>query len=157
MSQEEIKVINDRLKELGKEYQDLTALKKKILSANAHETIKEKYGDYKYLVKSKENKEIDFDKMIDENDIKFKKSAYGMMAALYSVGPNQVSYHVAKTEEECDQVRIVESLFNIGDKVAEVVKDKGALLTAQEILEMYDGARAGQQLEESEESEEVSE
>lgn len=153
---EELKVINGRLKELNKEFQDLFALKKKLLAQNTVDTFKEKYGDYKYLVKTKENKEVDFIKMVAENNLKITSSVYGMLCASYEVDGRQVGYHIAKTEEECEQIRTVQSLFSVSDDIQTAVKE-GKKLTAKEILDAYDKARAGQQLEESEESEEVSE
>ena len=102
------------------------------------------------------NQEIDLDKMIEENEIQFKKSVYGLQAAIYKVGPEQVSYHVAKTEEEASNIRIVEGLFKVGDKVTKAIEENKPL-TAEEIIGLYDATRAGQQLEESTESEEVSE
>lgn len=153
---DDLKAINGRLKELSKEFQDLSALKKKLLAQNTVDTFKDKYGDYKYLVKTKENKEVDFIKMVAENNLKITSSVYGMLCASYEVDGRQVVYHIAKTEEECEQVRVVQSLFSIGDEIQAKVKE-GKKLTAKEILDAYDTARSGQQLEQSEESEEVSE
>ena len=159
MSSEDIKNINKRLRELSKEAQDLSTLKKKLIAQDANSNMKEKYGDFKYIVKRTENKEIDLDKMIQENQIRFAKSKFGMQAIVYNVGPNELSYHVAKTEEECEQVRIVESIFNVGEELDAHNQKQGKYIciSAQSILERYDAARSGQQLEESTESEEVSE
>lgn len=151
---EDIKNINARLKELNKEFQDLSALKKKIMSTQARQNYTEKYGEYKYLVKDKETKEFDIQDLLDNNDLKITTSRFGMMCAAYTVGPNQVSYHIARTEEEAEQVRIVQSLFSVGEEISELIGQKKTL-SAAEILEKYDGARAGLKLQQLDETEEV--
>ena len=155
-NQEEINVISARLREMNKEFQDLSALKKKLVGQNAVSTFKKKYGDYKFIVKNKTNKDLDFDKLIAENDLKIHTSVYGLTCAAYNVGGQKVGYHIAKTEEEADQIRVVQGLFKVGDHITEQVKENKKL-TAQEILDLYDGARNGQQLEEPAETEEVPE
>lgn len=150
---DEIKVINKRLRELNKEFSELSNLKKKLVLANSANTIKEKYGDYKFIVKDKVNQDLDFDKLITENDLKVQSSIYGMLCIAYKVGDKSVGYHIAKTEEEADQIRIVQQLFKVGDEISEQVKENKKL-TAKEILEAYDKARHN--IQKSENTEEVS-
>lgn len=153
-SKEEIKVINSRLRELNKEFGELSALKKKLVMKTASTTFKEKYGDYKIIVKDKVNQELIFEELSD-SDLKITSSIYGLLCASYTVGDQQVGYHIAKTEEEADQIRIVQELFKIGDHITAQVKENKQL-TAQEILDLYDGARNGHNLEEPKDTEEVS-
>ena len=153
---EDLQAVNARLKELSKEFQDMSALKKKLLAQTKFDTLKDKFGEYKFLVKKKENTPLDFDKLLNESDLDFAKSTYGLTLAVYNVGERQVHYHVAKTEEEANEIRLVEGLFKVGDTITDKVKANNPL-TAKEILELYDGARSGQQLSETETEEEVTE
>lgn len=160
MEEQDVNVINNRLQEIGKEYQELTALKKQLTKKNKLANLEKEYGEFKFLVKKTVNEEIDFNKLIEENDLKIMKGGYGLLCATYNVGPNQVGYHIARTEEEAEQIRQVQNLFKVGDKVQESVKE-GKKFEAQEILDLFEGARnveefIGHELEESGEEEEIS-
>jgi len=152
---DDIKAVNARLKELSAEFQDLSALKKKLVAANNKTTIKEKYGDYKYIVKRSLNQDIDWEKLIADFTLKFQQSRFGMLCVVYTVGDRQVSYHVARTEEECEHVRAVQRIFDVGTTIEETIKNK-KIISATEIIKEYDNARVEHSLPESEESEEVS-
>lgn len=153
--EQDISVINKRLKEINKEFRDLSTLKKKLVTATASSNFKEKYGNYSILVKPNENKALDFETMVIENDLKIKPSIYGLLCASYKVGEQQVGYHLARTEEEANQIRVVQNLFKIGDDISAKVKE-GKTLTAEEILTSYDEARNEQIILESKDTEEVS-
>jgi len=154
-NKDEIKVISTRLRELNQEFSELSGLKKKLTMQDASTNLKEKYGEYKFIVKDKMNQDLDFDKLLTENNLKIQSSMYGMLCAVYKVGDSDVGYHIAKTEEEADQIRIVQKLFKVGDEIQAKVKDNKKL-TAKEILESYDGARTGYNLQESGDTEEIS-
>lgn len=153
--QEDVSAINKRLRELNKEAQDLSVLKKKLIKENAASIAIEKYGDYKFLVKNNTNEEFDILEMVKENDLRFDRSGYGLMAVAYTVDDEHRSYHVARTEEEADQIRVVQRLFKVGDEISEMITNK-ADITAEQIMEMYDEARRPQ-LQESEDTKAVSE
>lgn len=152
----DITVINNRLKQLNQEYRDLSALKKKVLNQSKKEKIAETYSDYKFLVKKKVNEPIDFDKLISEGDLEIVKSFYGLPVATYDLGKGQVHYHIAKTEKEADQIRAIESLMTVADHVKDKSKN-GEKYEPQTIIDLFEKASNGHQLEESTESEEVSE
>jgi uncharacterized coiled-coil DUF342 family protein len=151
---EDIKAVNARLRELNKEFQDLSALKKKLQQQNMSQNIKDKYGDYKFIVKRKENTPIDFDKLVNEGNCQIGQSIYGLRAIAYDLGKGKVDYHIAKTEEEANQIRVVEGLFNTADLIHKKVKENKKL-SPQEILDLFDGARDGHQFEEPEGTEEI--
>lgn len=151
---EEIKAVNARLKELSSEFQDLSALKKKLMATNNKKTIKDKYGDYKYIVKRSANQDIDWDKLIADFTLKFSQSRFGMLCVTYAVGEREVSYHVARTEEECEHVRAVQRIFDVGTTIEATIKNK-KIISATEIIGEYDNARIEHKLPESEEPEEV--
>lgn len=145
-----IKAVNARLKELSAEFQDLHALKKKLITANNKVSIKEKYGDYKYIVKRSINQDIDWEKLIADFTLKFQQSRFGMLCITYTVGERQVSYHVAKNEEECEDIRAVQRIFDVGTTIEETIKNK-KIMSATEIIKKYDDARIKHDLPESEE------
>ena len=87
---EDIQLINKRLQELNKEFRDLSALKKKLSDESRKTTIKDKYGEYKFMIKSPSLIEtIDFDKLIDEADLKVGKNKFGLPVISYSFGNGQ--------------------------------------------------------------------
>lgn len=152
---DDIKAINDRLKELNKEFRDLSALKKKIQDENKEQIFKEKYGDYKFLVKPTYNDEVDFVDMINSADLSIGTSSLGFLVAQYDTGAGHRQYHMARTEEEANNIRIIENLAQVEQNVVKHLKQDGTL-SSEEILELYDNARNGQ-IQQTEDTEAVSE
>jgi hypothetical protein len=150
----ELADVNSRLKELSTEFKDLNALKKELTSKGTLATIKEKYSDYTIVVKKKENAVLDFGHLLKEGDLKVGRSSLGLAMVAYDLnGP--VNYHIARNEEEANQIRVIQAINSVGDSIEAKIKEEKHL-SSQEILDLYDGARDGHQLSESEESEEIS-
>ena len=155
-NKDEIKEINAKLREISKEFNSLSALKKELVNEGKVNDYAEKFGDYKYLVKNTFNDNFDLKKLLDENELQIVKSRYGLLCANYEVGDGTRAYHLARTEEEATQIRVVEAIFKVGDEISELIKGKDPL-TAQQILELYDEARIERKLAELSEEETVSE
>jgi hypothetical protein len=139
-NKEQLKEINQQLRDLSKQFNDLKALKQEVINKDKANQYREKFGEYNLLVKNASNEEFDLETLLNENDLTIVKSSYGMLCASYKVADEPRAYHLAKNEEEANQVRVVETIFKTGEKIQELIKEK-EFITANEILKLYDSAR----------------
>jgi hypothetical protein len=139
---EDIQLINKRLQELNKEFRDLSALKKKITDESRKTTIKDKYGEYKFMIKSSTLVEpIDFDKLIDEANLQVGKNKFGLPVISYSFG-NGVSYFsIVKDKEEVMARIAVDRLLEISLEVEEKFKENTEVASdVQNVLNLFESA-----------------
>ena len=139
---EDIQLINKRLQELNKEFRDLSALKKKLSDESRKTTIKDKYGEYKFMIKSPSLIEtIDFDKLIDEADLKVGKNKFGLPVISYSFGNGQSYFAIVKSQEDAAARIRADRLLEISSEIEEKFKlDTDTASNAQEILNIFESA-----------------
>lgn len=139
---DDLKLINARLQELNKEFRDLSALKKQIQDKERIETIKQKYGEFKYMIKTPSLiEEINFDKLAKEADLQVGKNAFGLPVIAYNFG-NGVSYFsIVKSKKDAATRIAVDNLLNIADTIKkEFEDDHNKLVDAQDVLSKFEEA-----------------
>jgi hypothetical protein len=138
----DLNLINTRLQELNKEFRELSALKKEIQDKSRVEVIKQKYGDFKYMIKSPEVIEkIDFDKLLKFANAQVGKNEFGLPVIAYDFG-NGLSYFSIVKEAEDVYVRVaVDQLLKVADSIREEFKvNQDKLNEASEIFNKFDEA-----------------
>ena len=132
---DDLKLINARLQELNKEFRELSALKKELQDKQKTNTIKEKYGEYKFMIKSPTSVEpIDFDKLMAEADLQVGRNEFGLPVIAYNFG-NGVSYFpIVKTKQEANSRLTLDKLLAISDTVKENFKQDQTKTNEVEIL-----------------------
>ena len=136
---DDLRLINARLQELNKEFRDLSALKKEIQDRDRVETMKQKYSDFKYLIKSSSVvEEINFEKLAKEADLQMGKNSFGLPVIAYNFG-NGVSYFsMVKSKEEASVRLIVDNLLNIAESVKKQFEEDTSKTTeANDVLNKF--------------------
>lgn len=139
---DDLRLINARLQELNKEFRDLSALKKELQDKQKAETIKEKYGEFKFMIKSPTLiEEIDFDKLLKEADLQVGRNEFGLPVIAYNFG-NGVSYlSIVKSENDVYARVAVDNLLKIADSIKEEFKsDQTKTFEASEIFLRFEEA-----------------
>ena len=139
---DDLKLINARLQELNKEFRDLSALKKQIQDKERVETIKQKYGEFKYMIKTSSLiEEINFDKLAKEADLQVGKNEFGLPVIAYNFG-NGVSYFsIVKSKKDAVTRIAVDNLLNIAETIKKKFEDDNTkLVDAQDILSKFEEA-----------------
>lgn len=139
---DDIRLINARLQELNKEFRDLTALKKQIQDKDRIDTIKQKYGEFKYMIKTPTLIEgIDFDKLAKEADLQVGKNSFGLPVIAYNFG-NGVSYFsIVKSKKDAVTRIAVDNLLNIAETIKkQFEEDNTKLVDAQDVLSKFEEA-----------------
>jgi hypothetical protein len=139
---DDLRLINARLQELNKEFRELTSLKKELQDKSRVDIVKQKYGDFKYMIKSPEIiEEIDFDKLFKEADLQVGKNEFGLPVIAYNFG-NGVSYFSIVKSEEDVYIRVaVDNLLKVADSIKEEFKaNQDKLTEANDIFNKFDEA-----------------
>jgi len=139
---DDLKLINARLQELNKEFRDLSALKKELQDKQKAETIKEKYGEFKFMIKSPTLiEEVDFDKLLKEAELQVGRNEFGLPVIAYNFG-NGVSYlSIVKSENDVYARVAVDNLLKIADSIKEEFKaDQTKTFEASEIFLRFEEA-----------------
>jgi hypothetical protein len=139
---DDLKLINARLQELNKEFRELSALKKELQDKQKTQTIKEKYGEYKFMIKSPTSVEpIDFDKLMAEAELQVGRNEFGLPVIAYNFG-NGVSYFpIVKTQEEANSRLALDKLLTIADTIKENFKqDQTKTNDVQVLINLFEEA-----------------
>lgn len=139
---DDLKLINARLQELNKEFRELSALKKELQDKQKTQTIKEKYGEYKFMIKSPTSVEsIDFDKLMAEAELQVGRNEFGLPVIAYNFG-NGVSYFpIVKTQEEASSRLALDKLLSIADTIKENFKqDQTKTNDVQVLINLFEDA-----------------
>jgi hypothetical protein len=139
---DDLKLINARLQELNKEFRDLSALKKELQDKQKAQTIKDKYGEFKFMIKSPTIiEEIDFEKLMKEADLQVGRNEFGLPVIAYNFG-NGVSYlSIIKSENDVYTRVAVDNLLKIADSIKEEFKsDQTKIFEASEIFLRFEEA-----------------
>jgi hypothetical protein len=139
---DDLKLINARLQELNKEFRELSALKKELQDKQKTQTIKEKYGEYKFMIKSPTSVEpIDFDKLMAEAELQVGRNEFGLPVIAYNFG-NVVSYFpIVKTQEEANSRLALDKLLTIADTIKENFKqDQTKTNDVQVLINLFEEA-----------------
>lgn len=139
---DDLKLINARLQELNKEFRDLSALKKELQDKQKAQTIKDKYGEFKFMIKSPTIiEEIDFEKLMKEADLQVGRNEFGLPVIAYNFG-NGVSYlSIIKSENDVYTRVAVDNLLKIADSIKEEFKaDQTKTFEASEVFLRFEEA-----------------
>lgn len=139
---DDLKLINARLQELNKEFRDLTALKKEIQDKDRVKLIKEKYGEFKFMIKTPNLvEEIDFDKLAKEADLQVGRNSFGLPVIAYNYGNGQSYFSIVKSQEEVYVRLAVDNLLNVADSIKkEFDQDQTITSDANEIFSKFEEA-----------------
>lgn len=139
---DDLKLINARLQELNKEFRDLTALKKEIQDKDRIKLIKEKYGEFKFMIKTPNLvEEIDFDKLAKEADLQVGRNSFGLPVIAYNYGNGQSYFSIVKSQEEVYVRLAVDNLLNVADSIKkEFDQDQTITSDANEIFSKFEEA-----------------
>ena len=139
---DDLKLINARLQELNKEFRELSALKKELQDKSKAQTVKEKYGDFKFMIKSPTLiEEIDFEKLMKEADLQVGRNEFGLPVIAYDFG-NGLSYLSIVRDEKEAKVRLaVDELLKIADAAKEDFKlNNNKITEATELFVKFEEA-----------------
>jgi ASC-1-like (ASCH) protein len=139
---DDLKLINARLQELNKEFRDLSALKKQVQDRDRIQTIKQKYGDFKFMIKSPNIvEEIDFDKLSKEADLQVGKNNFGLPVIAYNYGNGTSYFSIVKNKEEVYVRLAVDKLLSVADGVkAEFETDQTKIVNPVDIFNKFEEA-----------------
>ena len=139
---DDLKLITARLQELNKEFRDLTALKKEIQDKDRIKLIKEKYGEFKFMIKTPNLvEEIDFDKLAKEADLQVGRNSFGLPVIAYNYGNGQSYFSIVKSQEEVYVRLAVDNLLNVADSIKkEFDQDQTITSDANEIFSKFEEA-----------------
>jgi hypothetical protein len=120
----------------------LSALKKELQDKQKAQTIKDKYGEFKFMIKSPTIiEEIDFEKLMKEADLQVGRNEFGLPVIAYNFG-NGVSYlSIIKSENDVYTRVAVDNLLKIADSIKEEFKsDQTKIFEASEIFLRFEEA-----------------
>lgn len=139
---DDLKIINARLQEINKEFRDLSALKKQIQDRDRIATMKQKYGEFKFMIKTTSLvEEIDFDKLAKEADLQVGRNEFGLPVIAYNYGNGLSYFSIVKSEEDIYARIAVDKLLGIADEVKkEFESDQVTTKNAKDILFRFEEA-----------------
>jgi len=134
----DIKLINARLTEMGKEFRDLTALKQKMSEESDRKNLEQKLNDFNFIAANDEIKALDADLVSKSKNIRYVNDVYGLPCITYInlSGQEEIGF-LAKTK---DEAKIRTALYHLAEAkdvlVSEITKNKKKL-TADELISHY--------------------
>lgn len=96
----DVEIINKRLEELSKEFRELSSLKKTLSQKSRKASILEKFGKYKYAIKQTGVELIDYENLIDNNNLHIGYSSFGLPVISVAYGENTSIFPVCETIED---------------------------------------------------------
>jgi len=139
---DDLKLINSRLQELNKEFRELSALKKELQDKHRAETIKEKYGDFKFMIKSPTViEEINFEKLLKEADLQVGRNEFGLPVIAFDFGNGQSYLSIVRDESEAKARLALDTLLKIAEAAKEDFKiNNNKIVEATELLAKFEEA-----------------